>query len=65
MNKPTRSIASHTPKSPSEKEPTVRFTVDMPKSLHQKFSLLAVIQGRDKAVIVRELLTELVKDITD
>jgi predicted DNA-binding protein len=56
---PREVLATHS----IEKEPTVRFTVDLPKSLHRKFSVLAVQQERDKAVIVREWLEDLLKDV--
>lgn len=39
-----------------EKETTVRLTVDLPKSLHQKLSMAAVKTGRSKADIVRYLI---------
>jgi hypothetical protein len=64
MKKTSQSKEVQPPVSPaSDKEPTVRFTVDLPKSLHRKFSMLAVKQERDKAVIDREWLEELLRDV--
>ena len=45
------------------KEATVRFTVDLPASMHRKLSLLAARTGKKKAEIVRVLLNEVLKDI--
>lgn len=39
-----------------EKEATVRITVDLPKSMHQKLSMLSARTGKKKAEIVRMLL---------
>jgi predicted DNA-binding protein len=49
----------------TEQETTVRFTVDLPQSLHRKFSILAAKQGRDKAVIVREWLEEISRHVEE
>jgi hypothetical protein len=46
-----------------EKEPTVRFTVDMAESMHRKLSILAAKTGKKKAEIVRMLLDEALEDI--
>lgn len=46
-----------------DKEATVRFTVDMSESLHQKLSLLAAKTRRKKVDIVRMLLEEGLKDV--
>lgn len=46
-----------------EKEPTVRFTVDMAESMHRKLSILAARTGKKKAEIVRMLLHEALEDI--
>lgn len=40
------------------KEATVRFTVDLPQSMHRKLSILAAKTGQKKADIVRVLLDE-------
>ncbi|MEW5860686.1 MAG: hypothetical protein AB1861_25485 [Cyanobacteriota bacterium] len=45
------------------KEATVRFTVDLPASMHRKLSLLAARTGKKKAEIVRVLLNEVLEDI--
>lgn len=50
--------------SPS-KEATVRFTVDMPQSMHRKLSMLAAKTGRKKVDIVRLLLEEALKDVQE
>jgi hypothetical protein len=47
------------------KEATVRFTVDLPSSMHRKLSLLAARTGKKKAEIVRVLLDEVLEDISD
>lgn len=47
----------------SQKEATVRFTVDLPQSMHQKLSLLAARTGKKKAEIVRMLLDEVLEDM--
>ena len=45
------------------KEATIRFTVDLPTSMHRKLSLLAARTGKKKAEIVRVLLDEALKDV--
>lgn len=45
------------------KEATVRFTVDLPESMHRKLSILAARTGKKKAEIVRVLLVETLQDI--
>ncbi|NET31355.1 MAG: hypothetical protein F6K19_05055 [Cyanothece sp. SIO1E1] len=45
------------------KEATVRFTVDMPESMHRKLSLLAAQTGKKKVEIVRMLLDEALQDV--
>lgn len=47
-----------------EKEPTVRLTVDMPRSLHTKLSVLCAKTGRKKAEVVRFLLNEALEDVS-
>ena len=45
------------------KEPMVRFTVDMSESLHHKLSMLAAGTGRKKVDIVRMLLEDGLKEV--
>jgi hypothetical protein len=45
------------------KEPTIRLTVDLPESMHQKLSMLAAKTRRKKVEIVRLLLDEALKDV--
>jgi hypothetical protein len=47
------------------KEVTVRFTVDLPASMHRKLSILAARTGKKKAEIVRVLLDEALSDMND
>lgn len=47
------------------KEATVRFTVDMPQSMHRKLSMLAAKTGRKKVDIVRLLLEEALSDVEE
>jgi hypothetical protein len=49
----------------SDKEATVRFTVDMSESLHRKLSMLAAKTRRKKVDIVRMLLEEGLKDVEE
>jgi hypothetical protein len=46
-----------------DKEATVRFTVDMPETLHRKLSMLAAKTGRKKVDIVRILLEDGLKEV--
>jgi chromosome partitioning protein len=46
-----------------DKEPMVRFTVDMSESLHRKLSMLAARTGRKKVDIVRMLLEDGLKEV--
>jgi hypothetical protein len=52
-------------KQDSEKEPTVRLTVDLPQSMHRKLSMLAAKTGKKKAEIVRFLLDEVLEEVDD
>jgi hypothetical protein len=45
------------------KEATVRFTVDLPASMHRKLSILAASTGKKKAEIVRVLLDEALENV--
>ena len=47
------------------KEPTVRITVDLPKSMHRKLSLLSARTDVKKAAIVRMLLADALQEIED
>lgn len=48
-----------------EKEATVRLTVDMPKSMHQKLTMLSARSGKKKAEIVRLLLDEALSEVEE
>lgn len=48
-----------------EREPTIRFTVDMSESMHHDLSLLAVKQRKTKAELVRFAIAQLLKDMQD
>ncbi|AUB42341.1 Excinuclease UvrABC, nuclease subunit [Nostoc flagelliforme CCNUN1] len=43
----------------------IRLTVDLPKSMHRKLSVLAAQTGRKKAEIVRLLLDEVLQDVEE
>lgn len=47
------------------KEATVRFTVDLPESMHRRLSILAAKTGKKKADIVRVLLDQEMKDLEE
>lgn len=49
----------------TEKEPTVRVTVDMPRSLHQKLSMLCARTGAKKADVIRGLLAEALQQVDE
>lgn len=44
--------------SKSDKEPTVRITVDLPKSMHQELSMFCAKTGKSKAEVIRLLLKD-------
>jgi macrodomain Ter protein organizer (MatP/YcbG family) len=48
-----------------EKEATVRVTVDLPKSMHQKLSMLCARTGRKKVEIIRMLLDEALDEVNE
>lgn len=48
---------------PVPKEPTIRFTADLPESLHKKLSMLAARTGKKKVDIVRLLLAEALEQV--
>ncbi len=45
------------------KEATVRFTIDLPESMHRKLSILAAKTGQSKADILRLLLDDALEDV--
>ncbi|MGL5806584.1 MAG: CopG family transcriptional regulator, partial [Xenococcaceae cyanobacterium] len=49
----------------TEREATVRLTVDLPESMHRQLSYLAVKSGKKKAEIVRALIDELLQSIDE
>lgn len=57
----TKSLAISKFQAPP-KEPTIRFTVDLSQSMHQRLSLLAATTGMKKADIVRLLLNDALED---
>ncbi|MBD2019226.1 hypothetical protein H6F43_03395 [Leptolyngbya sp. FACHB-36] len=46
----------------STSEERIRFTVDLPESLHMELSLLAVKQRKPKAVLVRMAIVQMLKE---
>jgi hypothetical protein len=59
------SVMSQLLETTSEKEATVRLTVDLPESMHRKLSLLSARSGKKKAEIVRMLLDEALQEVED
>jgi hypothetical protein len=59
---PTTSLMSRLMQNTSEKEPTVRLTVDLPQSTHKKLSILCANTGMKKVEVVRMLLDDALKD---
>lgn len=51
--------------APIQKEPTVRFTVDLTETMHRKLSILAAKTGKKKAEIVRMLLDEALQEVIE
>jgi hypothetical protein len=49
----------------TEKEATVRLTVDLSESMHRKLSILCAKTGRKKAEVVRMLLDEALGEVED
>lgn len=47
------------------KEATVRFTVDLPESMHRELSILAAKKGVNKSDIIRMLLDDALEDINE
>ena len=48
----------------STKEPTTRFTADLPDSLHRRLTIAAAMSGKKKVDIVRELLDASLPQVT-
>ncbi|MBD2429226.1 hypothetical protein [Phormidium sp. FACHB-1136] len=51
--------------TPTSQERIIRFTVDMPESLHQQLSEAATRLKRKKAAVVRMALEQALKDLDD
>ena len=47
------------PTMPAPKDPTIRFTADLPVDLHRRLTLAAARAGKSKVDIVREVLEEI------
>ncbi|MBD2065951.1 CopG family transcriptional regulator [Leptolyngbya sp. FACHB-671] len=58
-------LMSRLMESAVEKEPTIRLTVDMPQSMHQKLSILCARTGKKKAEVVRLLLEEALDEVNE
>ncbi len=48
-----------------ERERMIRFTADLPESLHRKLTMLAAKSGKKKVEIVRAILEEVLKDVNE
>lgn len=48
---------------PTQKEAMIRFTVDLPESLHTKLSILAAKTKRKKSEIVRILISDALENL--
>lgn len=48
---------------PAASEKSIRFTADLPESLHRKLTMLAARSGKKKVEIVRAILEEVLKDV--
>lgn len=44
------------PSLPAPKDPTIRFTADLPVGLHRRLNLAAVKSGKKKVELLREIL---------
>lgn len=60
---PVRSAIMEKLMTAPEKERVIRFTVDLPESMHTKLSLLCARTGRKKADVVRMLLNEALAEV--
>jgi len=65
QNSAEQPTISHLLEAREEKEPTKRFTVDLPESMHRKLSILAARTGRKKSEIIKLLLNDLLKDFNE
>lgn len=59
------SIMSQLLESATEKEATIRLTVDMPESMHRKLSMFCARTGKKKADVVRLLLNEALQELDE
>ena len=57
------SVMSQLLESATEKEATIRLTVDMPESMHRKLSMFCARTGKKKADVVRLLLNEALQEL--
>jgi hypothetical protein len=48
-----------------DRERMIRFTADLPESLHRKLTMLAAKSGKKKVEIVRAILEEVLKDVDE
>ncbi len=66
VNPPIRSrVMDKLMSAPVQKEPTIRFTVDLTETMHRKLSILAARTGKKKAEIVRMLLDEALQEVIE
>jgi predicted DNA-binding protein len=56
-----------TPRSPTPLSPelTKRFTVDVPLSIHEAFSILAIRQRKSKADLLRGAIAQMIQDLKE
>lgn len=59
------SVMSQLLESATEREATVRLTVDMPESMHRKLSMFCARTGKKKADVVRLLLDEALQELDE
>ena len=59
------SVMSQLLEAATEKEATVRLTVDMPESMHRKLSMFCARTGKKKADVVRLLLDEALQELDE
>lgn len=62
---PTGDFMSKLLDKAADKEPTVRITVDLPQSMHQKLSILCARTNTKKADIIRGLLNEALQQLSE
>ena len=51
------------PSMPAPKDPTVRFTADLPYDLHRRLHLAAARAGKTKVELLREILAQVLPPI--